>query len=306
MIEKLIDRHSAGQRLDRYLRKAFEDAPLALLFATVRKKKVRVNGKVAHGSQMLAEGDRLHIYENLPESAAPDFSKKSSKNVWKNVWNTAGVADARLRFALERPDFVVCDKPSGLASQPGSGVRPGESLVELLEGWAVQEGLDFKPALAHRLDLETSGLVVAALSAAALRQLAERIRTRQVRKEYVALVQGHLEKPSGTIRGALREGEGEAVTHWQVVRRLESAGLNADLVRVGLETGKKHQIRIHFAGQGHPLAGDSRYGDFAWNRELRKRDLRRLFLHAALLEFEWEGKKVLVQSDLPQELKKIL
>jgi len=314
LIERTVSRHDATQRLDRWLRKEFATEPLSSLFSILRKKKVRVNGKVAKAPQILAEGDVVTIYETLKT-----VGEGAERPAWTSLVPQNTVSDdflkKNLRFALQNEHFVVCDKPSGIPSQPGSQQVAGTSLVEQLWQWAQNCGLDFKPALAHRLDQETSGLLVAALTGEALRGLNQRIREHAMRKEYLALVRGNLAEESGSIRLALERedsaqgakmqaGSGKhSVTHYKVEKRFEGF----DLVRVQLETGRMHQIRAHFAQIGHPLLGDGRYGDFALNRALKKSaGLERLFLHSTLLEFEWNGKPVKVQSALPRELKAVL
>ncbi len=312
MIERVIDRHNASQRLDRWLRKEFPQEPLSALFSVLRKKKVRVNGKVAKAPQMLEEGDQVCIYENFKSAG------EGAPKGWTSLVPDASVSpeylEKHLRFALETPDFVVCDKPSGIASQPGSGLAEGGSLVEMLWQWAAQCGLDFKPALVQRLDLETSGLLVAAIAGPALRELNEMVRSHALRKEYLALVKGNLDQEQGTITLALERedsaqgakmqvGSGkDSVTHYALEERFPGF----DLVRVRLETGRMHQIRAHFASIGHPLLGDGRYGDFALNRQAKKEyGLSRLFLHSTLLEFPWQGKTVKVRSALPRELSRV-
>lgn len=314
MIERTIDRHQAGQRLDRWLRKEFSKEPLSALFAVLRKKKVRVNGKVAKAPQMLAEGDAVCIYEAFASVGDGVATSGWTTTVLPNQVS-AEFLEKNLRLAAHTADFVICDKPCGIASQPGSGVPEGTSLVELLWQWAQETGLDFKPALAHRLDLETSGLVTAALTGEALRALNGLIREHALRKEYLALVKGNLAQEQGSISLALERedaptgakmqvGSGkESITHYVVEKRYTGY----DLVRVRLETGRMHQIRAHFAQIGHPLLGDGRYGDFALNRQVKKETgLDRLFLHSTLLEFAWKGKTVKVQSALPRELKKVV
>lgn len=309
MIEKKIGLHDAGQRLDRWLRKAFPNASLSTLFGILRKKKLRVNGKVAKGPEMIQENDVICIYENIADTSP---AKATSKYSWGKPRQEE---DPRLVEVLRTNDFVVLDKPAGLASQPGTNQKEGDSLVELLWIWAENQCLEFKPALVHRLDQETSGLIIAALSGVAVRGLNARIREHKVRKEYLAMVKGHLPQKQGTIDLALERtdsvkgakmdvGHGkDAVTHYVVEQELP----DCSLVRIRLETGRMHQIRAHFSAIGNPLWGDGRYGDFALNRELRKRfGLKRLFLHSALLEFEWGGESVLVERKLPPELKKVV
>ena len=341
MITLTIDRNSSGMRLDRYLRKAFPNEGLSTFFSILRKKKVRVNGTVAKAPLILQDGDEVCIYENLKsvqgantvsaldaqnaEAAKPWgnatqkgwVSKKlAEKTGWvkKNSFADAGFLKDNLNIVLETEDFVIVNKPSGIASQPGSGTRPGESLVELLWQWGEDNELDFKPTIAHRLDQETSGLLVAALHGDTLRELAGLIREHKVQKFYLALVKGNLKKEKGTIEMALERtdnakgskmkvGESEnaknAITHYHVYARYEGY----DLVKIRLETGKMHQIRAHFAAIGHPLLGDSRYGDFTLNHELKKRfKLNRLFLHSTRLEFDWGDKHIVQDSPLPREL----
>jgi 23S rRNA pseudouridine955/2504/2580 synthase len=287
MLSLTVNKHSAGQRLDRFLRKAFPQAPLSLLFSIVRKKKVRVNGLVGKLAQMLQENDLLQVYENLPQANAT--APSTDKPVC-------------LPIVFQNSDFAVLNKPHGLASQSGSGIREEDCLAGMLYIWALSNGLDFKPALVHRLDKETSGLIIAALSGSATREFAEIIRNRKIKKEYLALVKGNMPQSTGKISAPLPGDARNSETAWIV----EKSFSECDLVRISLETGRKHQIRIHFAQIGHPLLGDSKHGDFALNRKFKKSwGLSRLFLHATLLEFSWKGEKIKIESQLPKELAEI-
>jgi len=307
MIEQVVGPHDGGQRLDRWLRKAFAGEALSTLFGILRKKKLRINGKVGKGPEQIEVGDVIQIYENL--SAITPVTPPVT-TTFRNTWRKQEV-DERLCVVTSNVDFVVLDKPSGLASQPGTNQKPGDSLVELLWVWGDQQGLDFKPALVQRLDQETSGLIVAGLTGPAVRSLNALIRAHGMRKEYLALVAGQMDEPSGTINIALERvdsplgakmevGKGkECITHYQV----EKTFGEYSLVRIRLETGRMHQIRTHFAALGHPLLGDGRYGDFALNREVKRTlGLRRLFLHSTLLEFTWKGKNVHLVCKLPNDL----
>ena len=336
MITRIIDRNFANMRLDRFLRKAFPDESLSVFFAVIRKKKVRVNGVIGKANQMLAEGDTVCIYENFksvgeddteqrPEAdgaqAKSGFAKK--KSTWGKTLSPAekqaGWGAKDLDIVIQTEDYVIVNKPSGLASQPGSGTRPGESLVEYLWEWGRREGLDFKPTIAHRLDQETSGMLIAALHGDTLRDFTRMIREHEVEKFYFALVKGNLKKDKGTISESLTRTDAakgskmkvgetgkdakEAVTHYRVKRHYEGY----DLVKIKLETGRMHQIRAHFASIGHPLLGDSRYGDFALNREAKKElGLHRLFLHSCRLEFEWKGERKVFDCPLPKELQSVI
>ena len=224
-----------------------------------------------------------------------------------------------LDLVVQTEDYVIVNKPSGLASQPGSGTRPGESLVEYLWEWGRNEGLDFKPTIAHRLDQETSGLIIAALHGDTLRDFTRMIREHVVDKFYFALVKGNLKKDRGTISESLLrtdsakgskmlvgqddENAQKAITHYRVKQHYEGY----DLVKIKLETGRMHQIRAHFASIGHPLLGDTRYGDFALNREVKKLfGLNRLFLHSCRLEFDWQGEHKVFDCPLPKELRDVI
>ena len=357
MITRVIDRNFANMRLDRFLRKAFPDESLSVFFAVIRKKKVRVNGVIGKTNQMLAEGDTVCIYENFKsvegdeqnsrtevEQSETSVSKESTggrpcpngllrderasgfaknKSTWGKALSSAEKQSnwgaKELDIVIQTEDYVVVNKPSGLASQPGSGTRPGESLVEYLWEWGRMENLDFKPTIAHRLDQETSGLIVAALHGDTLRDLTRLIREHEVDKFYFALVKGNLKKDKGTISESLTRTDAakgskmkvgetgkdakEAITHYRVKQHYEGY----DLVKIKLETGRMHQIRAHFASIGHPLLGDSRYGDFALNREAKKElGLHRLFLHSCRLEFVWKGERKVFDCPLPHELQSVI
>ena len=227
MITRVIDRNFANMRLDRFLRKAFPDESLSVFFAVIRKKKVRVNGVVGKANQMLQEGDTVCIYENFKsvdadsqgatnviqfpanqnecDKSSTGFAK--AKSTWGKATSPSekqsGWGANELDIVIQTEDYVVVNKPSGLASQPGSGTRPGESLVEYLWEWGRREGLDFKPTIAHRLDQETSGMIIAALHGDTLRELTRMIREHEVDKFYFALVKGNLKKDKGTINETL-------------------------------------------------------------------------------------------------------
>ena len=345
MITRVIDRNFANMRLDRFLRKAFPEESLSVFFAVIRKKKVRVNGVVGKANQMLNEGDTVCIYENFKsvepderretrderenviasEAKVPSIAKGFAKvkSTWGKSASSAEKASGwganELDIVIQTEDYVVINKPSGLASQPGSGTRPGESLVEYLWEWGRREGLDFKPTIAHRLDQETSGMIIAALHGDTLRELTRMIREHEVDKFYFALVKGNLKKDKGTIDETLTRTDAakgskmkvgetgkdaqKAVTHYRVKQHYEGY----DLVKIKLETGRMHQIRAHFASIGHPLLGDTRYGDFALNRDVKKQlGLHRLFLHSCRLEFTWHGNKIVLDCPLPKELQAVI
>ena len=255
------------------------------------------------------------------KATATGFAK--NKSTWGKALSGAEKQSnwgaKELDIVIQTEDYLVVNKPSGLASQPGSGTKPGESLVEYLWEWGRQEQLDFKPTIAHRLDQETSGMLLVALHGDTLRDLTRMIREHEVDKYYYALVKGNLAQDRGTINEKLTRTDAakgskmkvgqddkdakEAVTHYRVKQHY----IGYDLVKIKLETGRMHQIRAHFASIGHPLLGDSRYGDFALNREVKKElGLHRLFLHSCRLEFDWQGEKKVLDCPLPKELQAVI
>jgi 23S rRNA pseudouridine955/2504/2580 synthase len=273
------------------------------------------------GNAKQAQGDKGATTQADNKPSKSGFAK--NKSTWGKALSPAekqaGWGAKDLDIVIQTEDYVVVNKPSGLASQPGSGTRPGESLVEYLWEWGRREGLDFKPTIAHRLDQETSGLIVAALHGDTLRDLTRLIREHEVDKFYFALVKGNLKKDKGTISESLTRTDAakgskmkvgetgkdakEAITHYRVKQHY----VGYDLVKIKLETGRMHQIRAHFASIGHPLLGDSRYGDFALNREAKKElGLHRLFLHSCRLEFVWKGERKVFDCPLPKELQNVI
>jgi 23S rRNA pseudouridine1911/1915/1917 synthase len=201
--------------------------------------------------------------------------------------------------------LVVVDKPAGLVVHPAPGHR-GETLVDALRGVA-GGGDPARPGIVHRLDRDTSGLMMVARSQSAHRELSRQVRRREVRREYVALVEGHLASRTGTIdapvgrdhRARERMTVGgrqprEARTHFTVREVLPED----TLVDVRLETGRTHQIRTHFAAIGHPVCGDPRYGHAG------RHGLARQFLHSAKLAFSHPGtgEPLSFESPLPADL----
>ena len=204
--------------------------------------------------------------------------------------------------------LVVVDKPAGLVVHPAPGTH-GETLVDVLEGLA--GGEEGRPGIVHRLDKDTSGLLVAARSEEAHAALAAQVAAREVEREYVALVEGRLRSREGTIDAPIGRShrdptrmavagraQRQARTHFEVIELL-----SADtLARVRLETGRTHQIRAHFAAIDHPVAGDTTYGTAG------RHGLERHFLHASRLAFRHPatGERVEFTSSLPRDLAEAL
>ncbi|MEI7706455.1 MAG: RluA family pseudouridine synthase [Deltaproteobacteria bacterium] len=311
MIELTVSADAAGQRLDKYVRRALRDVPLSHLYKMFRTRKIRVNGARGRPEQPLVEGDKIAIRGDEERLLAP-------------AETTGGARKARRTFGilLEDEHLLVCDKPSGLAAHPGSGIE-GATLVEEARTYlGVPDDLprgEFRASPAHRLDRDTSGVVLVAKTRKAMVRLGELFTEGdEIRKSYLGMARGKFAKGSGVIDQPLSEHEQtsrskdrrgvnfqEALTRWQVV----SANHDASLLQVRIETGRTHQIRRHLQAVGHPVAGDRRYGDFAFNREARARwGLRRMFLHAWRLEIPHPvtGAPLRLEAPLPPELVEVL
>jgi 23S rRNA pseudouridine955/2504/2580 synthase len=310
VIQLTVSADAAGQRLDKLIRKALRDVPLSHVYKMFRTRKVRVNGARGRAEQVVAEGDVVVIRgdeERLLAPAAPG----------------AGGGRVAVTFGVlhEDADVLVVDKPAGLAAHPGTGIE-GATLVEMARAYLQTPELpptEFRPSPAHRLDRDTSGVVVVAKHRKAMVRLTEIFTDgKGVQKTYLALVKGKMPRESGTIDLPLSEHEQtarskaargvnmqEAITRWKVL----SSGKEASLLAVQIETGRTHQIRRHLEAVGHPVAGDRRYGDFAWNRLARARwGLRRMALHAWRLGLPHPGAgaPLKLEAPLPAELVEVL
>lgn len=208
--------------------------------------------------------------------------------------------------------LLVLNKPSGLAVHGGSGVNLG--LIEALRATRPKQSF---LELVHRLDRETSGCLIVAKKRSALRFLQDEMRAHRVVKTYQALASGRWPRGMKRIsvpllKSELKSGERivrvnpegkHAVTHFSVVKRFDQA----TLLKVTLETGRTHQIRVHTKHAGCPLAGDDKYGDDGFNQQIKRQGLKRMFLHAATLQFRSpEGKKIRVEAPLPESLSDVL
>ena len=312
MLEFKIHADHQGVRLDKFLRAKLANVPTSHLFKMIRIKKVRVNGKRAQNDQPLAEGDVVTIRGD--EKALLGGADKERAPAPPPPLDMD-----QLKIVLEDDWIMVIDKPSGVAVHTGSGITGG-TVVDLVRAYLGPKAVrnDFAASPAHRIDRETSGLLVVAKRRPAMVHFTDVFTHSKARKRYQTLVKGKMPKPSGLIDLPLSEHQQtaeskerrgvnmqEARTRWT----LDWQGGDCALISCSIETGRTHQIRRHFAAIGHPVAGDRKYGDFAFNREAKARwGLKRLFLHAGHLEFPHpEGnKKVVVDSPRPDELIAVL
>ena len=318
--------NDAGQRAERYLRKYFPHLSLDRLHSLFRRKEIKVSKRPIQRSHLLASGDTLQVY-GLKEAEAAGSGPGDGGGGPSESGSHPGAAGERalpfdIPVLFEDADLLVLNKPPHMAVHPGTGIRSGESLIERVwvrAGSAPMENELFRPSLVHRLDKETSGVILVAKSGPCLRRLTAVLRAGGMVKKYLALVEGAPHPPEGLITGALQrvdsrtggakaevtDGEGKwAVTRYRTLKDLGKFSL----LSVIIETGRMHQIRAHLAHAGHPLVGDSRYGSREGNREIRKTlGLKRTFLHASDLEVDMGlGKKAVFHSPLPRDLASVL
>ena len=289
----------AGQRVDNCLAALLKGVPRSLVYRLLRTGQVRINGKRAKPDTRLEEGDLLRV---PPVRTAVRESEDAAP-----AGLVREVADSVI---FEDRDFLVIDKPAGIASHGGSGVAFGA--IELLRAARPHEHLE----LAHRLDRDTSGVMVLTRTRAGLTGLQALIREGDVRKQYLCLLTGELKRARFDVNAPLRKSAlagGErmvrvdedgkaALTFFKQIERYRGASL----VEATLATGRTHQIRVHAAHAGHPLAGDPKYGDREANKRFRGLGLKRLFLHAARFEFELGGRAYSFSTPLPDDLRKLL
>jgi 23S rRNA pseudouridine1911/1915/1917 synthase len=285
-IELRVPAAAAGTRLDRFLA-----APLgsrARAQTLIDSGRVKVDGALVPKRHLVSSGEAIEIEDAAAESdLVPDTS-------------------ARFVVAYEDGHLLVVDKPSGVVVHPARGHTAG-TLAQALAGRAAGGEDPWRAGIVHRLDRDTSGLLVVAKSDAVHRALKALLARRQLRREYLALVDGHPPARTGTIDAPIGRHRRdrklmsidsadprEARTHFEIERLLPAAAL----LRVALETGRTHQIRVHLAAIGHPVSGDPQYGTPA------RFGLTRQFLHAARLAFPHPvtGEEVDVRSELPPDL----
>jgi len=290
-----------GQRVDNFLLGQLKGVPKSLIYRILRTGQVRVNGKRAKPDLRVSEGDEIRI---PPVRIAE-----------KNETEAPGKGQlVRIEQAIvfEDKDFLVLDKPSGIASHGGSGISHGA--IELLRAARPRDTLE----LVHRLDRDTSGILVFSRKRSALTALQQVIRDGTAIKQYLTLLRGQLPQAAITIDAPLRKSllqggerlvrvdeQGKnSVSHL----RVQQAYAQASLVQVTIETGRTHQIRVHCEHIGHPVAGDDKYGEREFNREMREIGLKRLFLHAARFEFHLpeRDRDYCFTAALPNDLSKVL
>lgn len=296
-----------GQRLDNWLIRELRGAPKSLVYRLLRKGDVRVNGKRAKPDSRVATGDEVRL---PPMKAAPGPEAEGAAGPRKAPRSLVDTIESAVVFEDDR--FLAIDKPSGLAVHGGSGLSFG--VIEALRASRPKEDLE----LVHRLDRDTSGLLLVARDKGSLRIAHALIREGQMEKQYLALLLGNWPHGTKLIDAPLatqnRQG-GERVVkvaaHGKESRStfipVDFFGNIATLMQVQIDTGRTHQIRVHAAHAGHPVAGDDKYGTREANQPLIDAGLTRMFLHAQTLSFEWPGgKQYAFSAPLPADLSAVV
>ena len=294
-----VDEDSAGQRIDNFLARLLKGVPKSHVYRILRSGEVRLNGKRVGPDARLAAGDTVRV-PPIRLAAAPRRASPAPALGVPSVY--------------EDDHFLAVDKPAGLAVHGGSGIANG--LIESLR--AARPDARFLE-LVHRLDRDTSGLLLVAKRRSALTEFHRMLRDGDIDKRYVVLVRGRWRDEKRTVRLSLHKfstqaGERrvrvdddsgrEAITTFRRLQVWRDHDPPLALLEAELLTGRTHQIRVHLTHLGFPLAGDDKYGDFAWNKTLARAGLKRMFLHAQRLSFAHpaSGEPVTLDAPLPQDL----
>src|SRR3989338_7904099 len=303
-----MDSEGVGFRLDRWLSDQDPSKSRSAWQKKIKTGEIKVNGRKVSSHYSMKENDVVEYGEvSLLNSMKPD-----SKSTLK------------LKVLFEDQNYAVIDKPAGLVVHPGAGVH-SETLTEALKSHFKDQlshlGGVNRPGIVHRLDKGTSGIMVIAKNDETHRNLAKQFESKTIIKLYTALVVGHLTPKQGSIEAPLTRNEKHrqkitisthpksryALTHYEVLRWMD-VPCKSSLLKVRIETGRTHQIRVHCEAIGYPIVGDPVYGTKSINLLAKAHGLVRPFLHATSIEFlsPTTGKKVHYEAPLPEDLSNII
>lgn len=290
-----INKNDAGQRLDKFLFKFFASIPASMVYKGIRKKRIKVNGKKSEIGYMLCEGDVLELYINDEFFESPKGDEAFKTLVPK------------LSVVYEDDNILLADKASGISVHDDETEKVN-TLINHIKAYLFQKGEynpdeenSFAPALCNRIDRNTSGIVIAAKNAVALRIMNEKIKNREIEKFYLCLVQGRLKDKEKTLKSYMVKNEAQnrvyvhdspidggktAITRYRVL----AEGELTSLLEVELMTGRTHQIRAHLASIGHPLAGDGKYGTNEFNKKI---GMKHQALYSYKLKFKFSDENEL-------------
>jgi 23S rRNA pseudouridine955/2504/2580 synthase len=285
MREIILPAKETPKRVENFLKKEF---PIGYVRKLFRKNGVRINGRRARADDVVRAGDRIQLY--VPFEA----TKKTP----------ASTSGSSIETIFEDEMLLVINKPAGFAVHEGKTASKRETILGILENR--YRGTDIKPKLVHRLDKDTSGLLVIAKNQQTEDELERVFESGEAGKEYLCLVVGRLPSHEGKIDFPLAGRQGKpvrALTRFRIVQRFSET----TLARVQIETGRLHQIRLHFAKLGYPVVMDDQHGDFGFNKRFRKQyGLTRQFLHAEKLKIKYRGKQRQWTAALANDLKQLL
>ncbi|TRC27261.1 23S rRNA pseudouridine(955/2504/2580) synthase RluC [Mannheimia haemolytica] len=298
-----ISEDEAGQRLDNFLLAKLKGVPKSLIYRIVRKGEVRVNKGRIKPEYKLQPDDLVRVPPvRVAEKNEAPISTKLNK-----------VAELESQILYEDDSMLVINKPSGIAVHGGSGLSFG--VIEALR--ALRSQARFLE-LVHRIDRDTSGILLVAKKRSALRSLHEQLREKVVQKDYLALVRGQWQAHTKVIKAPLLKNElasGERIVRVSEEGKpsetrfsIEERYANATLVKASPITGRTHQIRVHTQYAGHPIALDDKYGDVEFDSKMKEVGLQRLFLHAHAIRFEHPktGEEMVITAPLDKTLKGVL
>lgn len=294
----IVEKAEAGKRIDAYLSNKNEDTSRVTIQRLIDEEKVLVNGKKTKPSYKVQENDQITQEEEKPQ----EINLKAQ--------------DIPVEIIYEDKDIIVVNKPKGLVVHPANG-NPDGTLVNAIMAICKDSlsgiGGEIRPGIVHRLDKDTSGILVVAKNDKAHINMSEQIKEHQVKKTYIALVRGIVKENEATInmpigrstkdrkKMAVTKNGKEAITHFKVLKRYPSE--NCTLLEVRIETGRTHQIRVHLSQIGYPVIGDTTYssGKNKW-------EVQGQCLHAKSLEFRHPitGKEMFLEAELPEYLQKII
>ena len=287
----IVNSNDAGQRLDKFLGKYFKTMPKSLIYKGIRKKRIKINGKKGDINTILNVGDKIDLYINDEFFEVPDEKTSFLK-----------ITDPVIDIVYEDDNIILMDKKPGIIVHDDEDEKIN-TLLNHMKAYLYKKGEydpkkenSFVPSLCNRIDRNTGGIVIGAKNALSLKILNEKIKTRELKKYYLCLVQGKLKNKEDTLKGYLVKNaeqnrvyihtspvpEGKSIlTKYKVLRENKLTSL----VEVDLLTGRTHQIRAHFASIGHPLAGDGKYGTNEFNDKIKMKT-QALYSYKLIFDFD--------------------
>ncbi|KNF10156.1 23S RNA-specific pseudouridylate synthase [Gottschalkia purinilytica] len=291
MKEIVIDKNEHNQRIDRFLKKYLSNANKSFIYKMLRKKRIKLNGKKANPEDIVVEGDKINLY--LSEETIDKF-KKNEKEIIKNI---------RLDIIYEDDNIILINKPKGMLSHSTEKDYKESNIVDQLVGYLYAKGeyvprleKTFTPSICNRLDRNTSGLIIGAKNFTSLQLINKSIKEGNIKKYYKCIVKGNMTK-NLKLKGYLKKNEKDNKVVVTKKSEKDSKEINTDikvlktngeytLLEIDLITGRTHQIRAHLSSIGHPIIGDTKYGNVKLNRELKEKyKLKDQFLHAYKIVF---------------------